>query len=248
MRRVFVVAVVFWAAIQPRQAVALPEETVVWVSVRGAIQFFSDRDYSDLEAAATELSDPLNNRPVEFNDKPWEVTFGVRLGLVISPTWSFLLTYERCPYQLETDAAELDVTDINNPRTDTVQIDAPANLWGLGLDYGFYSSYSSSFRLGLVGGLIDMDGGDRDLVYRRNFILSGDSYFIDFYGAVDWEFNDELSFHPYLQYRFGRVSEAIATDSRSPVETWDEPLEIDYSGFSVGIELRIRAIPFGPRD
>lgn len=223
----------------------LPEETQIWVAIRGSMHIFSDNDLSDLEALAFEYSNPLQDRPIDFQDKPWEVTFGARLGFVLNPAWSIQFVYERHPYLLDADGATLQIGDLTNPRSDTIRFEAGANLFGFGLDYGLYSGYSNTIRVGLVGGLLTMEGNDQDIVGIQNFQFSGESFFADLYVGVDYEFNDELSFHPYAQYRFGRVTDATVFDVRSPLDSYDDSFTVDYSGYQLGIEVRVKAYPWG---
>ncbi|HEX9640009.1 MAG TPA: hypothetical protein VGB13_01705 [Candidatus Krumholzibacteria bacterium] len=239
------ISVALLSALFVAEASALPDETQIWVSLRGSLHVFSGRDLGDLEALAFEYSNPYQDRPIDFGSKPWEITFGVRLGFVLNPAWSIQFVYEREPYLLDADAAQLQIRDLTDPRSDTIRLEAGANLLGFGLDYALLSGYSNTIRVGVVSGLLTMAGNDQDVTGSQNFKLSGESYFADLYIGIDYEFNDELSFHPYAQYRYGRVKDPAVLDVRFPLETFDDSFSFDYSGYQLGIELRVKAYPFG---
>ena len=225
-------------------AVALAPDTKLWVSLRGGAHFFIDNDQSDLEALASELSDPRDDVDIVFESKVWEMPFGARLGFAPTPQMSVFFLYERVPYLLDAPLAEPDLTDFSNPRSDSIRFEAPANYFGGGVDFALFSGYSRGMRMGFAGGVIDMEGDDEDLVGRRNFLVDGKGYFFDAYASLEWEFNGEISFYPFLQYRFAKVPDPYATDLRLPIDDYSEDFEIDYSGLELGIEVRIRAFPF----
>ena len=223
------------------EASALAPDTSWWVSLRGGAHFFTDGDHDDVERLSFALSNPRNDRPIEFDEKSWELPFGFRLGRQFSSSFSAFGLYERMPYVLDADRANLDATDITDPRTDTVRLRAPANLFGGGVDLALFSgTYGGVIRVGGVGGYLKMSGHDEDFIGFANYRLEADGWFVGVYGSVEYEFSDDLTFYPFAELRFTKLGDArIKTSDPDPIPEFD----IDYNGLTIGIEIRLRAWP-----
>jgi hypothetical protein len=217
---------------------ALAAESNVWFGVKAGPQFFQDKDVRDLDAVATHFSNPSDNRVIDFNSKAWEFVLGLQVGLNLSEKASVYLAYERQPYILE--APSPPVPPVGTLPTDTVRLAASANFWGAGFDFQLFSGYSQSVRLGVAGGILKMKGEDQDIQSLTNFTMEGDGIFVDTYLFLDHEFTDEIAITPFAAYRSARTSDAVARDATSPPEAERRDFEVDYSGFILGVGLRLR--------
>jgi hypothetical protein len=228
-------------ALFANEALALTPATRWWISVRGGAHFFTDGDHDDLERLSFVLSNPRNDFPIEFEEKGWELPFGVRLGRQFGPAFSAFALYERMPYLLDAERAILDGSDITDPRPDTVRLRAPANLIGGGVDLALFSgTYGGAIRVGGVGGYLKMDGHDEDYLGYANYRIEADGFFLGLYGSVEYEFSDDLTFYPFAELRFTKLGDPrVRTNDPDPVPDFD----VDYNGLTLGIELRLRAWP-----
>lgn len=225
---------------------ARAEDTKVWIGVRTGAVFFNDSDPQPLEDLATALSVPEGTgRVVDFEDKPWEIPIGLRVGFVLSKSVNLYGMFERLPYLLETPVGSSPSGGLTPP-SDTIRMEAPANLFGAGIDFRLGSDgYGESVLVGFAVGAFDVEGKDQDLTGIQNLYLEASGSFFEVTLATELEFTEELSFYPFGTYRVMKTDSSSARDTRSP-EQFDIPdFEIDYTGFTVGMEIRFRLYPWG---
>lgn len=227
-------------------------QTKVWLGVRAGAGFFSNSDPDQLESLSTALSDPVAGQRTEFDQKGWEVPFGVRLGVEFRDWIRAYGMYERIPYVLLRDPSD---TGGLTPPTESVRLEAPANVFGGGLDFVLAdAAYGQSLIFGISGGYLQMNGRDQDVLYTRNYVIEGTGSYFEVMLAGEYEFNDEVTFLPYIAVRVAKATDTSYRLSRIlDNQTTPDPFEVDYSGITVGLEGRFQFWPWassdeGPRD
>lgn len=230
-------------------APVLAADTLVWVGVRAGLMYYNEVDPDDLEQLATALSGDreLNpSAPINFDEKGWEIPFGLELGLRLSDSinvWGF---FQRMPYTLEGPLPETNGS-FRFP-IDSVRLDLPANVIGGGLDFRLGSrGYGSSLLLGVELGVFDAEGGDQDIQGFRNFLLEASGTFWQVSLKAELDFSSELTFYPFLSFQGTSTDEAVATLlPRGGVSNdVDIPrFDVDYMAVTIGISVRFRVYPF----
>ena len=225
---------------------ATAEETRIWIGVRSGVIFYNDTDPQPLEDLATFLSDPEAGRAVDFEDKPWEIPIGLRVGARLNKSINLFALFERQPYLLEQSDLPPRVSGGLAFSSESTRMEAPSNLFGGGIDFRLGSEgKGQSVLLGVSLGTFSIEGKDQDANGFQNLAIDGSGSFYEATIAVEYEFNEELSIYPFGAYRYMKTSSTSARDVRNPVETDIPEFEIDFTGFTVGVEIRFRIYPWG---
>lgn len=231
---------------------ALPAQaadTLLWVGVRGGLMYYNEVDPDDLEQLATALSggrEGIASAPINFDEKGWEIPFGLELGLRLGESMNLWGFFQRMPYTLEGPLPERSGS-FRFP-IDSVRLDLPANVFGGGLDFRLGSrGYGSSLLLGVELGVYEAEGGDQDIQGFRNFLLEASGTFWQVSLKAELDFSTELTFYPFLSFQGTSTNEAIATlIPRAGVSNdVDIPrFDVDYMAVSIGLSVRFRVYPF----
>jgi hypothetical protein len=221
--------------------------TKLWFGFRAGGGFFANTDPDQLEGLSTALSAPIPGQQVEFDPKSWEVPFGVRLGLEFNEFVRVYGMFERIPYLLERDPSD---TGALQPPTESIRLEASANVFGGGLDVVLAdAAYGQSLIFGIAGGYLEMEGRDQDVLFARNFIMEGTGSYFELWLGAEYEFNDEVTFLPYISVRVAKATDTSYRLSRLlDGQTVPEPFEVDYTGITIGLEGRFQLWPWGEDD
>ena len=222
-------------------------DTLLWVGVRSGLTFYNEVDPDDLERLATALSvdrEPAPGPPINFDEKSWEIPFGLELGVRLTPAinvWGF---FQRMPYTLD---APLPTGRFPRP-IDTVRLDLPANAFGGGLDFRLGSrGYGNSLIMGFELGLFDAEGGDQDILGFRSFLLEASGVFWQVSLKAELDFSSELTFYPFLAFQGTSTDrlDAILIPRAGVLNDVDiPPFDVDYMAVTLGISVRFRVYPF----
>ncbi len=234
-------------------ALALPSSaeeesgTKFWFGVRAGGGFFAKTDPDQIEALSTSLSSPIAGQRIEFDRKGWEVPFGARLGFQFRDWIRVFGLFERLPYILERDPSD---TGSLIPPTESVRLSLGANVLGGGVDFVLAdAAYGQSLIFGISGGYLWAEGSDRDVLFNRNFSVKGTGTYFELSLAGEYEFNDEVTFLPFVAVRVAKATDTSFSLSRIlDRQTTPEPFEIDYTGVTIGIEGRFQLWPWGESD
>jgi hypothetical protein len=234
-----------------RPAAAVAQEssgTKFWLGVRAGGAFFANKDPNDLEDLSTALSAPTPGQRTEFRDKGWEVPFGARLGLEFQDKLRVYALYERLPYLLERDTSS--PVTLTNPTTESIRLDAPANIFGGGFDLELTDAvYGQSLVVGFAAGHLSMEGRDQDVTYQSNYVIDGTGRYLEVSLAAEYEFNSEVKFLPFIALRLAKATTTrYQLARRLTGQTTPGEFEIDYTGITIGLEGRFQLWPWGSTD
>jgi len=225
------------------------EQTAIWASARTGLLFYNETDPDPLEQLASELSaqanDPTSTRRIEFEDKGWEIPLQLKLGLRLNSLINVYGLYERLPYVINSTAENSALAE--HPG-DTVRLDMPSNVWGLGADFRLGTEgYGNSMLLGFAAGRFFVEGDDQDANGFANYTIDGKGLFWEVSFAAEFDFTDEISFYPFVAFQSASTTDVDATYVK-PTNILSPPVtpefEVDYTGLTFGIEVRFRLYPW----
>lgn len=226
-------------------------QTRVWIGVRSGLTFYNEIDNDSLEELATAMSIErytTSGAQINFDEKGWEIPFGLQLGLRLNDNLNVWGFFHRMPYTLEAPIP----SGTFQPPIDTIRLDAPANVFGGGLDFRLGSrGYGSTLLLSFALGTFQTGGGDQDVQRIRNFEIDASGVYWEVSLMAELDFTTELGFYPFIAFQSTSTSETSATLlPRSGVDNTitPPPFDIDYTAVQIGLSVRFRVWPFDVED
>lgn len=231
------------AAAQPARAA----DTLLWVGVRTGLMFYNEVDPDALEDLATALSvdrQSTSGTRINFDEKGWEIPINLQLGWRINSSLNLWGFFQRMPYTLEGPLPDRFPLPI-----DTVRLDAPANVFGGGLDFRLGSEgYGSSLLMGAAIGTFESSGGDQDIQGYRNFTIDASGFYWEVSLMAELDFSTELAFYPFVSFQgtsTDQVSATIVPRGGGIINDVEiPPFDIDYMAITIGLSVRFRVYPF----